>query len=263
MANKSENVDKLDFKDIYKENFKTLYDIDVSPYIQTYQSGGVDIEYIEWATAWRLAKEFDPLVTFTIHWSENHEPYFKTELGYFVHCSVDLRGAVESDVYALNPKTTEDVATAHQRCLVKCLGRHGLGLKLWEKKEREELKRQRLELIPKSSVSPQVTHSRPPATNAKLQVKPVGDPNEYRIELFLKDDKPHWLNGMTLQEAYDLKKFGVSELVKSYQYYKDKPQKYQPAEFMDQVERFLKMKEGVEGPADEIPPPDDNDRIPF
>lgn len=137
-----------------KSDFQQLYDIDISPFVETLSISGREMDYLEWATAWRLAKEFDPEAKFQIHWSPNAEPYYKTGLGYFVFCSVSLRGITENDVYAIDTKdlpNASDVSNAHQRCLVKCLGRHGLGLKLWEKRKREKLHAE--EPAPKSNQS--------------------------------------------------------------------------------------------------------------
>lgn len=124
-----------------KSLFQTLYDIDVSPHVQTLTISGRTMEYLEWATAWRLAKEVDPKATFKIHWPDERTPYFPTPCGVFVHCEVTVKGTTADDVYSLDKPdpTSFDITNAHQRCLVKCLGRLGLGLKLWETQEREKL----------------------------------------------------------------------------------------------------------------------------
>jgi hypothetical protein len=133
-----------------KSIFDTLYEIDVGPYVETFK--GTTIDYVEWSTSWRMVKQVYPKAQFIIHLYDevsnvNKVPYLVTALGYFVVCSVKIEDQLETDYYDLETvsdrggtPSVKDVATAHQRCLCKCLARFGFALKLWEKKEREKIK---------------------------------------------------------------------------------------------------------------------------
>jgi hypothetical protein len=117
--------------------FKTLYAIDVGPFIQS-KAGRV---FIEWATAWRLLKETYPQAENMIHCSASGLPFFKDDLGVFVHVSIKIDDLIVSDWYPVEKEkqNAEGIADTHQRALVKVCGRLGLGLKLWEKLGREGL----------------------------------------------------------------------------------------------------------------------------
>jgi hypothetical protein len=122
--------------------FKRLYSVDIAPFIEP--MGNTAITYMEWSTVWRLANENSKHIHYEVHWFREGEqavPYLETALGYFVQVSVTIDGRTETEIYSLEQKTprADDVSVAHQRALVKCIGRHGLGLQLWEKKSREAL----------------------------------------------------------------------------------------------------------------------------
>lgn len=116
--------------------FKKLYEIDVSDYVE--KKG--KFSYLSWAYAWKEFKMVHPDANFTIHkFGENHYPYLKTDLGYFVEVTVTANGHSETELLPVldnynkvieNP-TAFDINTSIKRCKTKALGLHGLGLILW------------------------------------------------------------------------------------------------------------------------------------
>lgn len=233
--------------------FEQLYAIDISPFLQTMTIGGRELEYLEWATAWRLAKQFDPNAFFHIRWANPTEPYFKTELGYFVCVEVTIRERVEFDIYAIDTKempTASDITNAHQRCLVKCLGRHGLGLKLWEKKEREKLK------VDLSRGAPTLSSHQGPSSLQRKSVLPSS--SEYRMGI----PKNRSL-GKTLDEM------GVKSVQDDFQYWANrisnegKPAGGEVKKFLDHAEAWLKAVQVSQGKTFDQPPPFEDGDIPF
>lgn len=151
-----------------RDIFTRLYEIDVSPYIQTMTFNGRSSDYLEWATAWRLVREAFPSAHYEVHWfkeDENLVPYLHTKVGFFVQVTVTIEERKETDLYPIdeNEVAAFDVAVAHQRALVKCLGRHGFALKLWERTERDEMKRQKGVSPAKAPLGSALTISEPQA----------------------------------------------------------------------------------------------------
>lgn len=231
--------------------FETLYAIDVSPYVQTRQQGGRSIQYLEWAVAWKLFKQVYPDGAFHISPNSEGLPYFKAEnFGVFVQVSVWTDRATSSvniewypvDVPRDGTITTFEISNAHQRALVKCLGRMGLGLKLWEAAEREEMP-------PSLTLTP----TRAPGAHS---------PKEFRMGI------PKNRNyGKTLEEMGDL------EVMNDYNYWlarvkgDGKPATGAVKDFLTAADLYLKAKARMKGHKDfeEPPPYEDRDlsEIPF
>ena len=119
--------------------FKTLQAIDCSEH--TEKKG--KFTYLSWAWAWAILKENYPESTFH-KWTFNHEgcllPYMIAPDGYaYVKASVTVEGLELAEIMPVlnhqnksvqNP-TSFDVNTSLQRCLVKALAFHGLGLYIY------------------------------------------------------------------------------------------------------------------------------------
>jgi hypothetical protein len=214
-----------------KSVFETLYNLDISDHVQTRMQGGRQIDYLEWATAWKLAKEVYPTCSFTIQENKEGLPYFETPYGLMVHVSVQIEDRCESDWYPVDAGregiTTFEIAVAHQRALVKTLGRHGLGLKLWEKAEREEMTSGRVEPKP-SQPSPPLSQSSPRT--------------DYIIDLGAKNP----LTGKTLEEGHHIpsRTHGISLLEDSYNWWRKQKVEpnSKPDKFLKATEAFLSGK---------------------
>ena len=124
-----------------ESSFNKLYAIDCAQLFKQKESfGGKMVDYLEWATAWKILKRNYPDATYEIKKYDN-APYLKTEFGVFVEVSVTIEGKTETEIYPVTDGKYEpiakpdarDIADAHQRALVKAIARHGLGLSAWEK----------------------------------------------------------------------------------------------------------------------------------
>lgn len=119
--------------------FRTLYNVDISPYVTIGDFGFGPCPYLEWSVAWRLLKQHYPQAESMIHTCSGFGyPYFKDDtVGVLVHVSIKVDDMITSDWYPVKRGdggdfTTKDITDAHQRALVKVCGRMGLGLELWE-----------------------------------------------------------------------------------------------------------------------------------
>ena len=119
-----------------KSVFKTLSSIDV--HYATQKKGA--FSYLSWSNAVReLLKEY-PLATWEFgEWDSL--PYLKTEVGYFVTCTVTIDGIARKQLMPIldfrnkavlpGKLTSDQVNKAQMRALAKAIALHGLGLDLW------------------------------------------------------------------------------------------------------------------------------------
>jgi hypothetical protein len=126
-----------------KNVFETLSQINVNEH--TEKKG--KFTYLSWAWAWATLKKHYPASTFEKHqFQRSHQqgmgisPYMLDESGYaYVQASVTVEGMTLSETFpVLNNKnkpiqnpSSFDVNTALQRCLVKAIAYHGLGLYIY------------------------------------------------------------------------------------------------------------------------------------
>lgn len=114
--------------------FKALNNIDVKPL--TAKKGQFD--YLSWSNAVREASKLFPSMTWEMtKW--DHLPFLKTEVGYFVECSVNIEGLIKTQMMpvldfknqtATTPKAN-DINKSQMRALTKAIALHGLGIDLW------------------------------------------------------------------------------------------------------------------------------------
>ena len=114
--------------------FKVLNAVDVSKI--TKEKG--KFKYLSWSNAVREASKLFPTMTWEMTKWDNL-PYLKTELGYFVECSVSIDGLVKTQMMpvldfknqtAASPKAN-DINKSQMRALTKAIALHGLGIDLW------------------------------------------------------------------------------------------------------------------------------------
>jgi hypothetical protein len=130
--------------------FERLNKIDCRDHVE--KKGQFD--YLSWTWAWTTLKEQCPDATFTKRIFENGLPYVKDDQGYaYVSVSVTAEGQSHTEVYAVaegpkpikNPNSFQ-INRAIQRCLVKAIAYHGLGLYIYagetmpEEVKEEEIK---------------------------------------------------------------------------------------------------------------------------
>lgn len=114
--------------------FKALNNVDVRPL--TKKKGNFD--YLSWSNAVREASKLYPEITWDFtKW--DGLPFLKTELGYFVECSVCINGLIKTQMMAvldfknqtaMSPKAN-DINKSQMRALTKAIALHGLGIDLW------------------------------------------------------------------------------------------------------------------------------------
>jgi hypothetical protein len=112
-------------------SFARLNQINVSAHLE--KKG--DFSYLSWPYAVAQLRLADPLASWEVRRFDGL-PYLKTETGYFVEVAVTLQGLTLSQIHpVLDSKnrplvepTAFDINTSLQRCLVKAIALHGLGL---------------------------------------------------------------------------------------------------------------------------------------
>ena len=111
--------------------FARLNQINVSDHLE--KKG--EFSYLSWPYAVAQLRLADPTAFWKVR-RFNGLPYLKTETGYFVEVAVTLAGLTLSQIHPvldgknrpLFEPTAFDINTSIQRCLVKAIALHGLGL---------------------------------------------------------------------------------------------------------------------------------------
>jgi hypothetical protein len=124
--------------------------------------------YLSWPFAVSELRQFDPVATWQVLRFDGL-PYLNTEAGCFVEVAVCVKGVSLSQIHpVLDSKnrpilapTAFDINTSIQRCLVKAIALHGLGLYLYSG---EDLPLPSDE--PKAEVKPAVPELKPVETTA-------------------------------------------------------------------------------------------------
>jgi hypothetical protein len=114
--------------------FSKLSSINVSSYVE--QKG--QFSYLSWPFAVSQLRQFDPTATWEVK-RFTGLPYLVTDLGVFVEVAVTVQGVTLSQIHpCLDSKnrpivapTSFDINTSIQRCLVKAIALHGLGLSIY------------------------------------------------------------------------------------------------------------------------------------
>jgi uncharacterized protein DUF1071 len=114
--------------------FKTLAAIDCSKHVE--KKG--KFSYLSWPWAVRTLRETDPSATWEVLRFDGL-PYQQTELGTFVEVAVTVQGITLSQIHPVLDQANRPIAkpnafqinTSIQRCLVKAIALHGLGLYIY------------------------------------------------------------------------------------------------------------------------------------
>lgn len=114
--------------------FKVLNNVDVSAL--TKEKG--KFSYLSWSNAVRETSKLFPGITWEMtKWDSL--PFLKTEVGYFVECTVTIDGLSKTQMMAVldfkNQTATapkaNDINKSQMRALTKAIALHGLGIDLW------------------------------------------------------------------------------------------------------------------------------------
>ena len=117
-----------------KHPFRSLFQIDVANYVE--MKG--QFSYLSWPFAVAQLRLADPTAYWEVRRFEGL-PYLSTELGFFVEVAVTVQGVTLSQIHpVLDHKnrpilapTPFEINTSIQRCLVKAIALHGLGLNIY------------------------------------------------------------------------------------------------------------------------------------
>ncbi len=117
-----------------KNYYAELAKIDVAEHIE--KKG--KFSYLSWAWAVDQLRRVDPTATWEVKRFDGM-PFMKTECGYFVEVAVTVQGITLSQIHPVlnnynkpipQPNSFE-INTSIQRCLVKAIALHGLGLYIY------------------------------------------------------------------------------------------------------------------------------------
>ncbi|OUA99242.1 MULTISPECIES: Sak single strand annealing protein [Bacillus cereus group] len=130
--------------------FTTLSQIDCTEHVE--KKG--KFSYLSWAWAVKRLREVDPTATWNVKRFDG-VPYLKTDCGFFVEVEVTVQGFPLSQIHPIlnnqNKPIAEpnsfDINTSIQRCLVKAIALHGLGLYIYAGEDLPE--------VPEKPISPQ------------------------------------------------------------------------------------------------------------
>src|SRR5450432_2312850 len=111
--------------------FERLSKIDITDHIE--RKG--DFVYLSWAHAVTALRMADPTACWEVRRFEGL-PYLKTETGYFFEVVVTVQGITLAQIHpvidaknrTMFEPTAFDINTSIQRCLVKAIALHGVGL---------------------------------------------------------------------------------------------------------------------------------------
>lgn len=115
--------------------FKKLYETNVNEHVE--KKGA--FSYLSWPYAVAQLRLADPTASWEVKRFAGELPYQKTELGVFVEVAVTVQGVTLSQIHPvldnknrplLEPSAFE-INTSVQRCLVKAIALHGLGLYIY------------------------------------------------------------------------------------------------------------------------------------
>jgi len=122
--------------------FKTLSELNVNEHVE--QKG--KFSYLSWAWAVSELRKASPTATWEVI-KYNGVPFCKTECGYFVEVSVTVDGITLSQIHPVLDNSNKPITapnafqinTSIQRCLVKAIALHGLGLYIYAGEDLPEI----------------------------------------------------------------------------------------------------------------------------
>lgn len=127
-----------------QNSFATLSQINVSEHIE--KKG--QFAYLSWPFAVAQLRLAEPTACWEVK-RVNDAPYLKTDTGYYVEVAVTVQGITLSQIHpVLDSKNRPigepnafDINTSIQRCLVKAIALHGLGLYIYAGEDMPEVEK--------------------------------------------------------------------------------------------------------------------------
>jgi len=188
--------------------FAKLSAINVSEHIE--KKG--QFSYLSWPFAVQQLRNFDEKATWEVKRFEGL-PYQKTELGVFVEVSVTVQGVALSQIHpVLDSKNRPliepsafDINTSIQRCLVKAIALHGLGLNVYAGED-----------LPEGESTKPVATVKPPYLNRKKEAELLTDKQLkliHRLITETKTDENHLLAFLGLDALEFIPKAEVNRVI--------------------------------------------------
>jgi len=168
--------------------FRTLFKIDVAQYVE--KKG--QFSYLSWPFAVSQLRLADPSATWEVKRFDGL-PYLACDIGVFVEVAVTVQGVTLSQIHPvldsrnrpIAAPTAFDINTSIQRCLVKAIALHGLGLNIYAG---EDLPDTSAEEVPSKPAAPVTPFPKRPAPTVVPNEKPTssGDDTEILTSTQLK-----------------------------------------------------------------------------
>lgn len=158
-----------------KQKFDDLYSIDINPHIEKDYKG---LSYLSWATAYKLAMDNDPNMTYEILEDSDGIPFFTRGQVNLVKTKVTMFGETKSMILpvmdnkhnAVSEPNSRQINDNIMRCLAKNIAMFGIGLPLYVG---EDLAQFRQPEQPKSKVEDKKPFDKKKAEKCILEL--VGD----------------------------------------------------------------------------------------
>ena len=133
-----------------KENFENLYNMDLKKYIEKDYKG---LSYLSWATAYKLAMEKDPTMTYQVYTDADGLPFFSRGDVHFVKTRITMFGEIKEMMLpvmdnkhnAVSKPNSRQINDNIMRCLVKNIAMFGLGLSLYINEDLTEIQENKKE----------------------------------------------------------------------------------------------------------------------
>ena len=156
-------------------------------------------KYLSWTWAVDILRKFDPIAIWEVKRFDG-KPYLKTECGYFVEVAATVDGITLSQIHPVldnnNKPITQpnsfQINTSIQRCLVKAIALHGLGLYIYAGED-----------LPDDSIhqpEPEKQAEKAPIPADGLQV--IGIPDKVEKKSGTKDGKSWTRYGVTMHGEF-------------------------------------------------------------
>ena len=135
------------------KGFKELYDLNIDPYISQKGSAKFTCDYVSWSDMLFLLYEngAEKVIYGNLYAPNGHSLFLSLDKLPEVHVFVEIDGDRREITYPIIDGSRDiqmdkiaqsDIHNATQRAMVKCVATNwGLGLKLWQKEDREALKK--------------------------------------------------------------------------------------------------------------------------
>ena len=163
--------------------FTALSQNDVSKYVE--KKGR--FSYLSWTYAVQTLKKAHPDSVWEIKRDEKGQPFFNTECGYFVEVAVTVEGITHSQIHPVLNGANKPIAspnafeinTSIQRCLVKAIALHGLGLYIYAGEDLPEVDDVPASTPPVTEKAPnarEIAHQKALSKRAEAELKTVSTP---------------------------------------------------------------------------------------